>query len=229
LSAKFNGTKQDRYPVDPNLKTTGRLKSPPAGHVRRCQGTTQLGVQCGHWANIGYRFCQYHSARRGSNQRASKKAMGFYSKNIGEKLRKKLEGMAESAENRLKLYEEIDLARVLAQNAVQMYDLVVEQNSLDGKVPDPAVAAAKAQASQVMRDSLDHVASLVQTMVKIEKAEEGSVHIGNLKFMTDCVQRIIAEELGENQPLLAKKILGRVAEIAMLDNVAANKVILSVE
>lgn len=206
---KFNWDK------DPSVKYDGSGGGPPPGHVRRCQSRNRQRTQCGRWAIVGSQYCQFHGGRRPLTYNK----MGIYSKRASAKLKQKLEELQElTADERIDLSEEIDVARVLAERAINMYDEMVIQEKGD--------ARSKASAAMVLKDALRHVSELVAQHARVQAIAADKVSVHNLKWIADQVCKIIKEEIPDIQ--LQDRLIGRIEEMKLVSDELKPKVVLSI-
>lgn len=129
---------------------------------------------------------------RGGASRAtvgSLNIMTLYSRAAGGALKAKLKEVAESAETRLKLDEEVDVTRVTALQAVKIYETVC----LDEE--SGATDATKAAATAAVRVAMQEVADIVVKANRAQTSAAGMVALEQIDYVVQQAARIIEEEV----------------------------------
>lgn len=198
-----------RFHVDPSVRRGGFGVggAAPEGHARRCQARSRLHRgQCKRWARKGSSFCTHHRGNRG----APKISMPWYGRKAGSRVAELMKDMSGDAKQLLDLQEEVQLARVLANRAVEMYE-AAHFGEAAAKVSDDTKALAAAN----LRAALDHVTVTVEkaTKVRVLMAEgNGSIDAEDIRTLATTLTANVIEAgrklgLGEEQVAqLAKAI-----------------------
>lgn len=173
---------------------------PPAGHPKRCHGALRGSnppKQCTRWAIKGYRYCLSHAPRlyrvnkRGGTSWRKKALKGYYSRRASSTLKERLEELAVVEPNRrLSLLEEVDLARVGCERAVQLFEAACL-----GPDSDKASLETKAAALGVMRASLEHVGKMVADAARARKDSLETVDVEQLDYIVSQILVILEEEI----------------------------------
>jgi len=217
--------KKKKYHVDSNIK---RNQNGPQGgqaipgHPRQCQGTTRKGIQCGRWAIVGSQYCQFHGGRQPLIRR--RMATNYYSRRAGKRLAEKFAELEANSEERMSLSSEIDTARILAERAVRTYEKVVIDDSLKNS---PDAERLKANAAIVLRDALNHVASMVQSMAKIEAMCGSKVSIQNIKWVCERITKCIDSSTDDQK--LKTEIFKKIEGLRLIDEAIENKVTITID
>ncbi len=194
--AKDHGWKRD-----PKVTKTGQRGGPPPnGHVRRCQGRNEYltkrdgkPTQCGRWALIGRDYCG--RCGKGRSLWKPKVARGWYSKYAGDALSAKLEEMRSAPpDERISLESEIDVARVLAAQTLQIFDLVVVQGEV-GTADEETARVMKAQASIALRDAMSFVAGIIDKAARVRTLSEGTIDVELVGYIVHQVQKVIEKRV----------------------------------
>ena len=131
-----------------------------------------------------------------------KKLRGFYARGVSVELGKKLEELNESGEERADLSQEVDMARLLALDALKVYDTV--------SLKEDASPKAKGIASTMLRDAINNVAALVTTMTKVDVINGSAIPMEHVNKIIYEVTRIIEEEVAEVDKDRADRIIERI-------------------
>lgn len=103
---------------------------------------------------------------------------GRYTRGVSTTLKQRLEELsAESVQERVSLAEEIDVARLLAERAVKIYDAVV---LAEDSTASPEI---KANASSVVQSSLDAVAKLVEKFARVDALMKDKIPAHQIDFI----------------------------------------------
>jgi hypothetical protein len=171
------------------------------GHERQCKARAHhTGEQCKRWALIGSNYCQFHGGRRGGVKTRGRgiRMPGFYNKVLGPTLKRRVEELLNVPRpEQMSLFDEIALARVNVERALQLASPVFE-----GTITDPNIVALSLSC---VRDAVDHVANLIKTMSTIEKDTLDKISIYTLNLFIIQICRAIKDELGDD-PALAERI-----------------------
>jgi len=172
---------------DPSVKRERfRGKGAPEGHVRRCQGRrTRDGLQCSHWALRGRSYCKFHGGKLPLSN--GKSMSRYYSKNSGPLLKEKL--LELSADGRMSLTEEVDIARVTVLEYLASYEATV----LDPN--NKASAKLKTLAATGLRQAIDHVADIVSKAARVQDLVGGSISIEQLDYFVVQIVKVLNDKL----------------------------------
>ena len=117
------------WPIDPLVAMNHSFGTclPAPGDHRRCQDAEPRSRnQCQQWALKGTPFCKLHS--KSTHPRGFKRSrhgrQNIYSKYLSDDLKGKLERFAEEEQQRLDLASEVDVTRMLAEQAFAIFDTV---------------------------------------------------------------------------------------------------------
>lgn len=190
-------------------RNSPHIQQPDKENPRRCRGRNRYGVHCKNWALKGSVYCKFHGGRLNTGKR--KVMGGIYSKVASESLKERLTRLADLGEERKSLAEEVDLARVMCERSVSVYDKVVVQDVLAEKdeLTEDQIAKAKDQASKSLQDSLKFVSDMVSAMAKLQVTENLGLGPDFIESISRTLTAIIIEELGEDQ---GRKIMDRIME-----------------
>lgn len=173
---------------------------PPDNHPRQCQSNSKVARRrCRKWALKNRKYCQHHGGRQ---KAVSEKGMPhFYSKSLGPTLKAKFEALLESTySEQLSLFEELAIARVMAEQSLGLLTNVVE--SKDKRITDNA----KQLALVCVQESLEHVRDMAVAASKIDKEGDGKVSIAAVTLITVQITRAIFRVCGEEHKDIAVRI-----------------------
>lgn len=203
----------------------------PDNHPRRCQAANREGLQCKRWALKGSEFCKRHG---GSRLRSRTKLGNYYSKYAGKKLAEFLEEASkQNDDDRLRLADEIDVARMNTARAIAIFDqVVINENFVDsnGKPIELDLEKKmkfKSMASEAVKQGLDQVSSLVQAMSKVEALKADKISVNNIKWFADRIMRLIEDNVKDQEQ--AKILCEKISQIRYLDSGTTNtKVVVTI-
>jgi hypothetical protein len=122
----------------------------------------------------------------------------------------------ESPDEKHSLDDEIDAARVLAEQAMVAYDVAVVQQKGSSEL--------QAFAADHLKASLVNVGDIVAKASKVRKESQGVVDIEMLNYIVVQVTEIIEQELRDKNSYLADKVVERLNAIALPEkNKASDK------
>lgn len=207
-----------RYPVDPTVRAVRESGAasgwvePPDGHPRRCQARSRrMQRQCRKWALQGRRFCPTHGTKplyRNANVR------GYYSQNAGPRLRQVLEELRTAPpEERMSLADEIDLARMLTERHVRIFEATCV-----GEQSDKASDELKAAAIAGLRRALSHVSDMVTKAAKVRALHDGTVDAEGVDYIVAQVVKIVEDEIRDKDPSMADRVVARMEQIRLPQN-----------
>jgi len=151
----------------------------------------------------------------------------YYSKYAGKKLAEFLEEASkQNDDDRLRLADEIDIARMNTARALQIFDqVVIQENFVDHagnavELSQEKKLKFKSMASDAVKQGLDQVSSLVQAMAKVEALKADKISVNNIKWFADRIMRLIEDNIKDQE--LAKNICEKISEIRYLDSGTTN-------
>lgn len=193
--------------------------APPANSTYRCQGICRrTGERCKDWAMRGQRTCKCHGGR-GRNRdgrntlrnphRKLRRLPVMYTKYLGTKLNDKILEAA-SAKDRLDVSAELDLVRVTAVDAVQLYDLTQQ-------LPDNGdkTLHQRLEAGAIVRAVMQEVVNTADKMMKIEAARNDRLSVASLHVVVTQIVEMAYEAFGEDNIETVKKFADMIKEIRL--------------
>ena len=111
----------------------------------------------------------------------------YYSKNSGPLLKEKL--LELSADGRMSLTEEVDIARVTVLEYLASYEATV----LDPN--NKASAKLKTLAATGLRQAIDHVADIVSKAARVQDLVGGSISIEQLDYFVVQIVKVLNDKL----------------------------------
>lgn len=164
--------------------------APPEGHDRQCHSTSRVTKKrCRKWALTGRDFCQFHGGRRALASRAG--LPKHYTRHLGETLKGRIESLANEAhQEQVQLYEELAVARVIAERAVKLAEPVLTNGDMDVKM--------HALALGVLGEALSNVKDLVLAAAKIENDSREKVSVRVLDLFVLQLLRAIYRSCDED-------------------------------
>lgn len=195
-----------RWPVrwELVLVKTAPLELPPEGHPRRCQGINRRRRdQCRKWALHGRNFCKTH---RGTIK-PYKDMGGFFSKHAGDALKRRLAAVAQSEQERLSLSEEVDVARLVALDSMQLWEAAQQSDN----------PATRGQACELVRQSIDHITETVKRAATVRQLVGANVAVEDVGYVVAQVQKILNDELGGSEAgrAVLERLTARIDEIKL--------------
>lgn len=178
----------------PRVRRPGKTRFigglPDPDDPKRCIGTIRHGLnageRCKHYAAQGSNRCRFH----GGHLRKSKRPSNLYTRGASQKLQELLTQFQEDADERVSLSSEIDAARLLAERAMRAFD-ETHFGEKAGSYRDELKVAARAQ----LRESLSHVASLIEKHAKVMALSEGTFSPEQVAQITNKMARILEKYL----------------------------------
>jgi len=154
----------------------------------RCQGKRRTGPKkgdrCPHWASKGRKFCKVHGGHNGGGY----SARNIFVRGLSKRLKDVLEEYEDAGDERLSLAVEVDVARVLCERSLALFDAT---HFGDKEYDVELKAASRAN----LRESLSHVASLVEKYAKIIALEKNSYSPEHVDQIVSQITRILARYL----------------------------------
>ena len=189
-----------RFPVDHSVHCHGRIQNlPPPMHPRRCQSTNRHREQCTLWATRGDNVCHFHK-KRGALY-ASSRLKGFYTRRAGPVLREKIEELEATALNeKLSLEGEVDMARILAERAIALF----ERACIDPDGVAKSSQETKAMAISAARSALTHVSNLVAEASKTRLINNEVLDTRGVDFVIAQVLEILEKMV---RPLVGDEVM----------------------
>lgn len=144
-------------------------------------------------------------------------AKNFYSKHAGPQLKSLLKELDTTKEERFDLAQEVDMIRIAGQKAAIAFEQICVIGVLDTKDEDTGVTTpnivARAQATQLVKDSMREVGNIVAQMAKVEVLTKEKISVANIKWICDRICRIINEYVGTDNPELSERIVQAIKDI----------------
>lgn len=139
--------------------------------------------------------------------------MAIYSRIAGPILREKLEALAAlPPDERHCLGEEVDLARVMAEKALRLWEAAHTNGNEEKASPE-----TKALANKALRDALSFVSDLVVKASKVRSTNESTVDVEQLDYIVKQVTHVIEEEIADHDRGMADRVVERLRNIRMPD------------
>ncbi len=201
------------WPYDPEVRSRGPGQGqPPPLHIRRCQGILRDRTQCPFWASRnsdigdGTGYCKSHGGRRPKSY--GKRSMaGMYSKRASARLKELLASASDDAIDRLSLAEEVDVARVMCERAIRLFD-----GACVGEGADKTDTATKATAVSLVQASLKNVADLVNSYAKLMLVQESVLNAVQVDYLTKMLGEILTRHLHDDHKDVLDAVLHEVEE-----------------
>jgi len=199
------------FPRDPNVKAEFG-KAAPDGHMRRCQAKRRNG-QCKYWALRDDHYCKWHSLSRTKKKKDSmvSSPRNKYVRESRPKLKKLLQKYEDTpADEKMKLLDELDMARLMVERSVKIYEATVVDPDPEKKHEiTPELVAAS---TRMLRDALDQVQRLAGAQSKIVALAADTLSMAQFADVMDKIVDRIGFFL-EDQPDLCKAVLDDVLSI----------------
>jgi hypothetical protein len=188
----------------------------PADSPRRCQARSNTTrEQCKKWALKGKRMCKTHRARERKGEGSptqewsecrsdENQVMGvIYRKHMSKVLQERLDEFLEQPqEEQLALYEELSIMRVMAVDAIKLYDGAVQTNK----------AELVMCAAETLKEALTSVGDMVKACADIEAKATDKVSTRQLNLFIMQICRAVRRIVGEENIELAQKIIDEINE-----------------
>lgn len=193
------------WPFDPTVKREGGTGgSPPVLHKRRCQGRLRSGDQCPFWAAKvsvlpdGTGYCKLHGGtRKLGYQKASD--VGLYSYRASTKLKDLLARAREGgSKERLDLAEELDLARILCERSIRLFDV----SCLDEEKSKDVSPELKQAAVHQLEQSIKLVADLTNQYAKLLVVSDEVFSAAQMDYILQGVAEVLAVHLEDHPDLI---------------------------
>lgn len=177
------------YPIDYSVRGVYKNGgSAPEGHPKRCQHKNRFKLQCKKYAMIDVPYCKCHGGGR-RHKAPRNRVNSFYRDRLGVKLKDMLGELENSPpDERLSLLQEIDVARLLVNDALELFS-----EAVDADQSRPDVVTIRMQASAIVRNCLDQVSKLVQAYAKAEALAPGKLTAVQMQFLMNAITRAINE------------------------------------
>ena len=134
--------------------------------------------------------------------------MSWYTRRAGQKLKDAISELKEqSPDERHSLADEIDLARLIAERSVRIYDATV----IEGQGSDDLKAAATAG----LRGALNHVTDIVSKAARVHSVSSSVIELEHIDYVVQQVNRIIEEQVTDVDKALADRIVEAIANIKL--------------
>jgi hypothetical protein len=125
----------------------------------------------------------------------------IYRKHMSKTLQERLdEFLDQSQEEQLALYEELSMMRMMAVDSIKMYDAACQSRK-----PEAVTIA-----SEMLKESLEAVSSMVKACADIESKATDKVSIRQLNLFVLQICRAVRRIVGEENVELAQKIINEI-------------------
>lgn len=124
----------------------------------------------------------------------------FFSRHAGETLKKRLAEIAGAEQERLALNEEVDIARLMALESMQMWEAAQKSDN----------SATRGQAVALVRQSIDHITETVKRAATVRQLVGDSMSAEDVGYVVAQVQKILDAELGSTDA--GREVLKRVTK-----------------
>lgn len=179
----------------------GCAGSPPDKHPRRCQARNKYHEQCGRWAIVGHHYCAIHGGRRGF-LRVTNTMANRYARRVSKKLSDLLEEQSGDSE-RLKLDDEIDTARLIAEESLKIFDRAFIEKETDSSKRKEArnklTTEKKAAIIAHVQDSLTHVSQLISRAAKVKALASYTLDPKSIDYLLNQLTKILVDEFGSDE------------------------------
>jgi len=140
--------------------------------------------------------------------------MGYYSKKIGGSLAKALEEVADGIKERKDLSEEVDLARVMAERSLKMFEIVcLSEQSVK------ASNESKHQAIAGAREAISFVAKMVKDLAALEALREnGMLPMDHINLIALQMGDILLAEFGHENAERIQGCIEKMKQIGIAKN-----------
>jgi hypothetical protein len=149
--------------------------------------------QCTWEALSGEKYC---ARCLGGRKHAALRVGNIYAKQAGVKLSERLKEVEANADKRMGLIDEIDVARTMAMEAVEIYSKILDTN---------ASPELKAASITIARDSLNSVATLLVQAKKLDIMNGAALPTAHVDAMITKVLRIIEQEAPDHLERIAAR------------------------
>ena len=203
---RYNGVKPEE--TERRAKHILNRGIPAPDDPRRCKGKSRrrFGEQCPKFAMRGSNYCRHHGGAFIRKQQTEPATLGdglqstmprFYSKHLGKTLAAAIaEQEACGPDEQLQLYEELQLMRDVAGQAVQMYSVareaIAQCDPSDTKKFN-ALQVVAINAGTLMQEQLARVVSIVETAARMRALAKDNYSPQQLHFVVNQLVRITAE------------------------------------
>lgn len=151
----------------------------PDGHPRRCQAKRRDGEQCRTFALHFHSFCGFHH-RKSGRARRDRNWMSWYGRQAGSKLREALDEMRRDGGELHDLSEELVAARLLCERSFVLFE-----RSCLGPDAEKISMDLRALATAQARESLSHVAALVERSAKVRALSTSVIQPEDIQLIAD--------------------------------------------
>lgn len=162
---------------------------PQTGHPRRCQSRNRWREQCRQWASHGSRHCRFHGGAKRCGREV--KHVPWYGRRAGSKLREALEEYRKSGGELLRLDEEVELARLLADQSFAAFEAACLDEDGRKKTSDDLKAMAVVQA----RSALSHVTEVVERACKVKALSSATVSAEDIALLAQKMEETVRRTL----------------------------------
>lgn len=134
------------------------------------------------------------------DRRATRNIMGFYSRHLGGTLKKRLEDLAGIPyQEKMKLDEEIDIARSMALTALKLAQPALEMR-------EGVTAELTALSLSCLGDALDRCQRLLEAQKRLSEKSGETLNVSTVNLVITQIVKELYEGLGEEHLDVAKKL-----------------------
>lgn len=164
-------------------------------------------VQCDKRPTRDSPYCARHSRTVDDLSRGEVRSSARrYARNAGPEMARAIERLAsETPDQRYTTADEVDLARMLADKALQQY----ADACATGDDSDRTIATG------LLQSTLTHVSKMVHRAVLVRSKVKGVVDSETLEWIAMQISTIIDQEVRATDPALADRLTKRIAGITM--------------
>lgn len=141
---------------------------------------------------------------------ATRNDLSIYLRNAGPTISGLMSKAAEMSGRRISLDDEIDVMRSLVMRAISYWNAALENKDA---VSDPDALAL--QCERLVQDSVDAVVRTVQAAAKVRLMDEGAIQLSSVSWVIGEVTKIIDQEIREQSPELAERIVEKIGEVKL--------------
>lgn len=180
---------------------------PPLDDEKRCKGKSRTtGERCFKWAIKGSDRCRTHGGRK----RMLYSKRSIYTARAKGRFKEILEKLSEqSPDERINLADEVDVMRITAEQAVNLFQKACFNEDSTKKVS----SQSKALAIGLVQSALASVGSLVEKAAKVAALSDQSINPKQVQFIFDQLTEILRKRLEEHNPEALDAILTDMDEI----------------
>lgn len=140
----------------------------------------------------------------------------YYTRRSGSKFKKLLAAL--EGDERMDLSAEVDLARVMCERSVHLYEITCISPP-EGKTPS---ARSKALATENLRTSLNHVSDMVKKLAAVSAVSSTTIPVERLTQISTQLANVLARHLSKDHPTLYEAIVKDIEAIHIVPSSEPN-------